>query len=183
MLGCALPCCAVLCFGCRGWPVSLSRTVPKIQEIHWIFAALWPQSQIPRKNAQFRPFCGRDHGRAPKVKKYNWNITENHYETCRDDFSLNLQEIHDFPWFSVKIYEKPLQKCWYARIWPSKLLQKYWYARFRYYFSRAGIVRTTIFLEPESCVPAIFSRKIVVRTTSAIFFRHRFWTTPDKLKI
>ena len=94
MLGYAWLCLALLCLAVLsfalllfwGWPVSLSRTGRKMQEIHTIYAAIWSQSQIPRKNALFDPICGGDHGRAQKVKIYNKNITENHNEKSRDYF-------------------------------------------------------------------------------------------------
>ena len=95
VLGYAWLCLAVLSFALLwfwGWPVSLSRTGRKMREIQTIYAAIRPQSQIPRKNALFDPLCGGDHGRAQKVKIYNKNITENHSEKSRDDFWRNFEE-------------------------------------------------------------------------------------------
>ena len=111
----ALPwlCYALLCFALLwfwGWSVSLSRMGCKMQEIHTIYAAISPQSQSYRKNVLFDPLCGGDHGRARKLKIYNKNITENHNEKSSDDFWRNLQEIHNFQWFSIKFDEKTLQK-------------------------------------------------------------------------
>ena len=118
MLGYAWLCLASLCLAVLsfallwfwGWPVSLSRTGRKMREIHTIYAAIWSQSQIPRKNALFDPICGGDHSRAQKVKIYNENITENHNEESRDDFEEILREILHFRWFSLKIDEKSFTK-------------------------------------------------------------------------
>ena len=55
-------------------------------EIHYIYAVIWPQLRIPRKNAVFGPLGGGDHSRAPKVKIYNKKIPENRTEKSGDDF-------------------------------------------------------------------------------------------------
>ena len=123
-------CLAVLSFALlwfRGRLVSLSRFSPKMQEIHTMYAASWPQSQIPWKNVLFRPlfdpnhkfiekmsfsdrFMGGDHGRARKMKSYNKNRSGNHNEKSRDDFWSsgpgNRWEIVNFYIFAIKMVDK-----------------------------------------------------------------------------
>ena len=98
---------------------------------------------------------------------------------------------------------KTLRKLWYARIRPSQALQKQWYTSFWLEknsgtqmhasikivqnhgtqnwhcilddFYRGMHLRTTIFLEPETCVPLFFSTEILVCTMMAMpSFGHPF---------
>ena len=123
-----MPCCAFLCFalisrparrplqvrpGNARHPVNLcSHLTPTANSLKKcpFQSPFRPQSQILRKNALFTPLCGGDHSRARKVKKYNQNITENHNEKSRDDFSRsgprNRRKIAHFCIFSIKMLEK-----------------------------------------------------------------------------
>ena len=77
-------------------------------EIHYIYAVIWPQLRIPRKNAVFGPLGGGDHSRAPKVKIYNKNITENRTEKSGDDFPIRSLGSRQFSMISSKSTKKAL---------------------------------------------------------------------------
>ena len=75
-------------------------------EIHYIYAVIWPQLRIPRKNTVFGSLGGGDHSRTQKVKTYNKNIAENRIEKSGDDFPIKSLGNPQFSMISFKSTKK-----------------------------------------------------------------------------